>query len=216
MRQIPRAYPVRPTDAHCASHTPRGGDICPIGATFLGFGPTPPHGEDIPHAYPTPEAAENFRPGRRRPAESKPGPAAAAPLASTGTARTRRRPLGDVNSPAPARRRSRAPSCSRRAARTSCPLAANRPPRRRRTRAAPAPATRPPCRRRGRARQRRGHDRLVRRRRDRRRQTQQRGITMDPFTCLSPEQPHEGRRRGRRWRRSGPRRHACGLCRFHG
>ena len=84
---------------------PRGGDICPIGATFLGFGPTPPHGEDIPHAYPTPEAAENFRPGRRRPAESKPGPAAAAPLASTGTARTRRRPLGDVNSPAPARRR---------------------------------------------------------------------------------------------------------------
>lgn len=84
---------------------PRGGDICPIGATFLGFGPTPPHGEDIPHAYPTPEAAENFRPGRRRPAESKPGPAAAAPLASTGTARTRRRPLGDVNSPVPARRR---------------------------------------------------------------------------------------------------------------
>lgn len=58
---------------------PRGGDICPINTTFLGFGPTPPHGEDIPHAYPTPEAAENFRPGRRRPAESKPEPAAAAP-----------------------------------------------------------------------------------------------------------------------------------------
>ena len=122
---------------------PRGGDICPIGTTFLGFGPTPPHGEDIPHAYPTPEAAENFRPGRRRPAESKPGLAAAASLASTGTARTRRRPLGDVNARPPPG----AASGSRRAGRTSCPLAANRPPRRRRTRAAPAPATALPCRR---------------------------------------------------------------------
>ena len=128
---------------------PRGGGICPIGTTFLGFGPTPPHGEDIPHAYPTPEAAENFPPGRRRPAESKPGPAAAASLASTGTARTRRRPLGDVNARPPPGAASGLgrPSCSRRAGRTSCPLAANRPPRRRRTRAAPAPATALPCRR---------------------------------------------------------------------
>lgn len=203
---------------------PRGGDICPIGTTFLGFGPTPPHGEDIPHAYPTPEAAENFRPGRRRPAESKPGPAAAAPLASTGTARTRRRPLGDVNAQPPpgAASGSRAPLVL--ATRWENVVSARREP------AASAEAdpggsgasdcsplpTPLPGQRRGRARQHRGHDRLVRRRRDRRRQTQQRGITMDPFTCSSPEQPHEGRRRGRRWRRSGPRRHACGLCRFHG
>lgn len=29
MRQIPRAYPVRPTDAHCASHTPARGRHLP-------------------------------------------------------------------------------------------------------------------------------------------------------------------------------------------
>ena len=126
---------------------PRGGDICPIGTTFLGFGPTPPHGEDIPHAYPTPEAAENFRPGRRRPAESKRGRPRLRP------SRRRERPALDgvlsamsIHRPRPTSGLGR-PSCSRRAGRTSCPLAANRPPRRRRTRAAPAPATALPCQR---------------------------------------------------------------------